>query len=83
MSISSNTLTLSAANGMANGILLQLSSNNASITSNTINRSGSGSLSIGGATAGDHHVSAAFVAGALLLLVLLYKGRFRFSTKVG
>ena len=45
--------------------------------------SGTSSFSLGDTQLGDHHVSAAFAAGALLLLVLLYKGRFRFSTKVG
>ncbi len=45
--------------------------------------SGSTSIGVGGVTVGDHHVSAAFVALALLGLVLLWKGRFRFSTKVG
>lgn len=46
---------------------------------------GGGSISFGnaGAQVGDHHVSAAFLGGSLLLLVLLYKRRFRFSTKVG
>ncbi len=42
-----------------------------------------GSLSLGNAQVGDHHVSAAFLAGSLLVLVLLWKRRFRFSTKVG
>lgn len=33
---------------------------------------------------GDHHVSAGFVALALVTLILLHKaGKFRFSTTVG
>lgn len=40
----------------------------------------SGSVS---ASVGDHHASAAYVAGALLVLFLLWKARFRFSTSVG
>jgi len=46
---------------------------------------GGGSLSLGNGTGqlDTHHISGAVLAGALLLLVLLHKGRFRFSTKVG
>jgi hypothetical protein len=44
---------------------------------------GGGSLSLGNTTVGDHHISAAVLLGALVVLVLLHKGRFRFSTKVG
>ncbi len=56
-----------------------------SATAGPATAKGGGSISFGNGSTqiGDHHVSAAFLAGALLLLVLLYKRRFRFSTKVG
>lgn len=41
----------------------------------------SGSFGVQGA--GDHHVSAAVVLAALLVLFALYKAKFRFSTTVG
>lgn len=43
----------------------------------------SGNLSGTLGSAGDNHASAAFVLLSLALLFLLWKGRFRFSTKVG
>jgi hypothetical protein len=46
----------------------------------------SGNLSTGfGLTggAGDHHVSAGIVLLGLVILVLLWKSKFRFSTTVG
>lgn len=45
--------------------------------------SGTSSFSLGDTQLGDHHVSAAFLAGSLVLLWALYTRRFRFSTKVG
>ena len=44
---------------------------------------GGGSLSLGNGQLGAHHISGAVLAGALVLLIVLHKGRFRFSTKVG
>jgi len=48
-----------------------------------VSGTGSAGIQIGGATLGDHHASAAFVLGSLIVLFLLYKNRFRFSTRVG
>lgn len=45
--------------------------------------SGSAQIGVGGVQVGDHHVAAGFVALSLLALVLLYKGKWRFSTQVG
>ena len=46
--------------------------------------SGSGSLSFGlGNGVGDHHAAALYTLGGLVLLYLLWRGRFRFSTQVG
>lgn len=42
--------------------------------------SGSAGLSLG---VSDNHVAAAWVSIALLLLILLWKSKFRFSTTVG
>lgn len=44
---------------------------------------GSASIGTGSVTVGDHHVSAAVVALALVGLVILWKLKFRFSTTVG
>lgn len=44
---------------------------------------GSGSLSVGSVQVGDHHAAAGVVLIGLVILVLLYKGRWRFSTQVG
>lgn len=45
--------------------------------------SASSSVGVGGVTVGDHHVTAGFVAVALITLVLLWRNKFRFSTTVG
>ncbi len=45
--------------------------------------SGNAGIGVGGVTIGDHHAAAGFVAVALIALVLLYKGKWRFSTQVG
>jgi hypothetical protein len=45
--------------------------------------SGGANLAVGGVTVGDHHVAAGLVAVGLLVLVLLWKGKWRFSTTVG
>lgn len=39
--------------------------------------------SFGGAGVADSHVAAGWLALALLILVLLWKSKFRFSTTVG
>lgn len=43
----------------------------------------SGSVGLGGIDVGDHHATAGLLLLGLVGLVLLWKGRFRFSTKVG
>ncbi len=45
--------------------------------------SGNVSLGTGSLTIGDHHVAAGTVAIALIILVILYKHKWRFSTQVG
>lgn len=45
--------------------------------------SGKANIGVGGVQIGDHHASAAFVALGLLILVLLYQRRWRFSTQIG
>lgn len=40
-------------------------------------------INIGGAQVGDHHVAASTVLISLAVLFLLYKRRYRFSTRVG
>lgn len=48
-----------------------------------------GGATVGPATAsanlsvGDHHAAAGYVAVGLIILVLLWKSKFRFSTTVG
>ena len=44
---------------------------------------GSASIGTGSVTVGDHHVTAATVALALVVLIVLWKLKFRFSTTVG
>ena len=44
---------------------------------------GSVSLGTGSLQIGDHHVSAGMVAIALIILYVLYKRKWRFSTQVG
>jgi hypothetical protein len=41
------------------------------------------SSSLGFSEPGAHHVSSALLLGALAVLVLLWKSKFRFSTTVG
>lgn len=44
---------------------------------------GSAALGVGGVTVGDHHVAAGTVAVALVVLVILWKRKYRFSTTIG
>lgn len=45
--------------------------------------SGGAQIGVGGVTVGDHHAAAGFVAFGLILVVVLYKMKFRFSTTIG
>ena len=45
--------------------------------------SGGANASVGGVTVGDHHASAGFVLLGVVILVVLYKRGFRFSTTIG
>lgn len=45
--------------------------------------SGQGSVGVGGVTVGDHHAAAGFVLLGLVILVILWKRNFRFSTTIG
>jgi hypothetical protein len=45
--------------------------------------SGGGQVSVGGVQVGDHHAAAGFVLLGLVILVILYKRNFRFSTTIG
>ncbi len=40
-------------------------------------------ISTGSLSVGDHHVAAGAVAAGLLILVILWKMKFRFSTTIG
>ncbi len=53
----------------------------ASVQAGPVKASGSASLGLGGVA--DHHVSAGVLAAALLVLFLLWRNKFRFSTTVG
>lgn len=45
--------------------------------------SGGVNIGVAGVTVGDHHASAGFVLLGLVILVLLYQRRWRFSTQIG
>ncbi len=45
--------------------------------------SGNANIGVGGVQVGDHHASAGFVAIALVVLVILWKRKYRFSTTIG
>lgn len=45
--------------------------------------SGGANLGVAGVQVGDHHAAAGFVAVGLIILVVLYRKNFRFSTTIG
>ena len=45
--------------------------------------SGSANIGVAGVTVGDHHASAGLVALGLLILIVLWKRDYRFSTTIG